>query len=182
MPMRFVVIAASIGCFLGGLSFPSSAQDEPLAPCNIAAYSIDKDPKGLNVRTGPGIKNKIVARLTRVDDGGYAILPEMEIVGSQGPWLRITRAVQGLDGKLLFSGFGWVHSSLVATTTRGYERGHVMLRRARNPSSSAVAKVPRETEVSLRGCKGSWALVEYKDKRGWLAPEDQCGTAATTCN
>lgn len=150
--------------------------------CNVAGYSIDKDRRGLNVRSGPSTKNKVIARLKRVNDGGYYILPEFDIVGSKGKWLKIARATQGLDGKVLFKGSGWVHSSRVATMTRGYDKGHVTLRVDNRKSSDVLTRVPRETEVGIRGCDGAWALVVYKGKRGWLAPSGQCGTAATTCN
>lgn len=150
--------------------------------CKINAYSIDKDPAGLNVRAGPGTNYKVIARLKRVNDGGYFILPEFQVLATQKRWLLIGNAQQGLDGKPLFEGRGWVHASRVATMTRGYESGHVNLRRERSMTSATIIRAPRETEVGLRGCHGGWALVEYKGKRGWLAPADQCGTSATTCN
>lgn len=158
----------------------SARQNDPT--CLVNAYSIDKDKNGLNVRSGPSKSGKIIKKLKPANDGGYMIYPEFEVIGAEGDWLRITNARQGLDGDVIFQDAGWVHRNLVATTTRGYDSGHVTMRKARSQSSAAIADVPRETEVKIRSCNGDWALVEYHGKTGWLAPDDMCGTAETTCN
>ena len=181
-PMRLSVSASVFTAFILLSGHPPGAFAQTNAKCSIAAFSIDKDPNGLNVRAGPGTKYKVLARLKRVSDAGYEIYPEMEVLESRGNWLRMTRAIEGLDAKVLFNGTGWVHNSLMATTTRGYDVGHVQLRASPNAGSAPVMTVPRETEVGLRGCKGDWVFVDYKGRRGWLGPSDHCGTAATTCN
>lgn len=150
--------------------------------CDTAGYSIDKDPKGLNVRSQPGIRGRVIARLKAYDDGGYIILPEFRIIGSQGEWLKITEVHQGLDGRLLMKGSGWVHSSLVATSVKGYTKGFVQLRTQASANAPEVTRVPRELEVRVRACQGKWLRASYKGKTGWLAPQDQCATAQTTCN
>lgn len=180
--MRLSLIAASMGFFLFGVSSEANAKNAPSVDCNIAGYSIDKDPNGLNVRSGPGTKTRILARLKRFTASGIEVYPEMDIRESRGSWLRITRATEGMDGADLFMGTGWVHSSLMATSTSGYDKGFALMRSNRTTASAVIGKIPSETEVGLRGCNGKWALVEYRGKRGWLAPGDQCGTAATNCN
>lgn len=180
--MRLLIVSTAVSCLVLGFSLAANAQKAPSVECNIAGYSIDKDPNGLNVRSGPGTKSKILARLKRFTSSGMEVYPEMDIRGSRGSWLRITRATEGMDGTDLFMGTGWVHSSLMATSTSGYDRGYALMRSDRSPSSAVIGKIPSETEVGLRGCHGKWALVEYQGKRGWLAPGDQCGTAATNCN
>jgi len=180
--MRFLTAATTMSLlFLGALP-EANAKKAPSVACNIAGYSIDKDPNGLNVRSGPGTRHSILARLKRFTASGMEVYPEMDIRESRGSWLRITRATEGMDGTDLFMGNGWVHASLMATSTSGYDKGHAVLRHGPSPSSRIIGKVPSETEVGLRGCNGKWALVEHQGKRGWLAPGDQCGTAATNCN
>ena len=175
---RFLVSTILFAAFLCA----SSAFAGDRTECKTHGYSIDTDPNGLNVRAGPGPKHKIIARLKRVKDAGHDIWPEFEITGSEGSWLRISNAVQGLSGDTIFHGNGWVHSSRVATVSKGYDSGFVTLRSEQGTSSNAVIKVPRETEIGIRGCDGGWVFGEYKNKLGWLAPQDQCGTPATTCN
>ncbi len=34
----------------------------------------------------------------------------------------------------------------------------------------------------LLGCQGDWSRVEYQGVKGWLAKEDQCGAALTSCS
>ena len=151
--------------------------------CDIQGYSIDKDPRGLNVRSGPGKGYHVIARLKRVRDGAsHYILPEMEIVQSKGKWLRISHARVGIDGRTLFRGSGWVHANMVATSTHGNFQGRVRVRKTRSTSSRTIAKVRADTEVGIRGCKGKWAKVSYRGRSGWLAPGNHCGTAQTSCN
>lgn len=150
--------------------------------CRLQGYSIDKDRRGLNVRSGPGKNFGVIARLKRVRDGSSYILPEMEITGSKGPWLHIGYAREGLDGRTLFRGSGWVHSNMVAVTTRGSYPERVILRKSKRSRSRIIARLATETEVRMRSCKGNWAQVAYRGRLGWLAPGDHCGTAVTTCN
>ncbi len=180
--MRLSITSATMCLVLFGVLPPANAEKAKSVACNIAGYSIDKDPNGLNVRSGPGTGNRILARLKRFTASGMEVYPEMDVRESRGSWLRITRATEGMDGADLFMGSGWVHSSLMATSTSGYDKGYAVLRHGPSTSSAATGRIPSETEVGLRACSGKWALVEYKGKRGWLAPGDQCGTAATNCN
>lgn len=150
--------------------------------CNIRGYSIDRDPSGLNVRSGPGKRFGITARLRGRKEVGNYIHPEIEITGVQGNWLRIRHARLGIDGRTLFKGVGWVNANLVATSTRAPYSEHTRLRRNRAQSSRTVALLPADIEVRLRGCRGRWAQVAYQGRRGWLAPGHHCGTAQTSCN
>lgn len=41
--------------------------------------------------------------------------------------------------------------------------------------------------LTLLGCEGNWALVQYQNDegsiiKGWLSPKDQCANPFTTCN
>ena len=51
-------------------------------PCQIRAYVIDKDPQGLNVRSGASTRSVTIGRLP--------INTEVEVFASQGNWMLIS--------------------------------------------------------------------------------------------
>ncbi len=56
------------------------------------------------------------------------------------------------------------------------------LRRTHTKWNGSITRLPADVEVGLRGRKGDRAEVAYGDNRGWLPPDNHCGTAAATCN
>jgi len=143
--------------------------------CQISAYVVDKDPKGLNVRSGPGNSYKIIGNLP-TNTAGVIV----DLKASQGHWVQLTKAES--PEKVEFQGTGWVYSQLLGTSTRGYGSGGVSVYTSANPQSSAVGRIPAATSVKLLGCDRSWAFVEYEKIRGWIAPDDQCSNPLTTCS
>ena len=74
-----------------------------VVPCDIAAYVVDKDPAGLNVRSGPGSTFNVVGNLpNRKVDGGIGV----HITGSSGDWFRIDEAFEegGEEERVFFKG------------------------------------------------------------------------------
>jgi len=147
------------------------------ARCDIAAFSVDKDPKGLNVRAGPGRKFKVVGRVAKTRTGAL-----VNVTGAKNGWVRLSKAEDPdhAPAKILFKGVGWVYGRLIGTQTRGYSTG-VILRATPGARAKAIVKVPGEEFVRLADCKGRWAKVIWRGKSGWLAPKDQCGLSFTTC-
>jgi len=145
--------------------------------CEVYGYVIDKDPKGLNVRSAPNGKASIVGKLNKGESG-----IEVTVIGSSNKWLQIKDAQSpDNDAKELYEGMGWVYAAMIGTSTRGYDTGKVKLYKSPDKKGGTVGTIPKETEVKLTGCRDSWAKVGYKGKQGWLARDDQCGASMTTC-
>lgn len=152
------------------LSLSSSAVAADVS-CSINAYVFDKDPNGLNVRSGAGLSFGILGQIAP-DENGVIV----DVVSSNGNWMKIENA-ERIEGDSPFSGSGWVFSSLLATTTRMKTK----LYSRPDGKSRALTSVPGETEVRLVACNGGWAKVKYGSRQGWLKPDAQCGNPATTC-
>lgn len=150
---------------------PTNAQQT----CEISAYVIDKDSKGLNVRSGPGSSYKIMGNLP-TNTAGVIV----ELTAFLGDWVQLTKAQS--PEKVEFQGTGWVYAQLLGTSTRGYGSGGVSVYASANPQSDTVGRIPAATSVKLLGCARSWAFVEYEKIKGWIAPDDQCSNPLTTCS
>jgi SH3-like domain-containing protein len=151
-----------------------------LTPCRVEAYVVDPDPKGLNVRYGPGkefgVKTRLLAKNGTI----------VSIKGAKGSWLMIDEAfeVDAVDESKGLQGKGWVYASMLALTTRYVgpdKKPAVRLFKEPNQSSALIARLPKETQVKLVGCRGDWVQVQYKNFTGWLDAESQCGNPVTTC-
>ena len=148
-------------------------------PCDVQAYVIDKDPKGLNVRSEPNAKSKIL--------GALPPLTDITIVGVQGGWLRIGSAesenantgemAQGLPQS------GWISRRLVGTDTRNYgEVSEYFLHEAPDKKSKVITD-PRAATLPIVDCDGEWVKVEAKEgKAGWLERQGQCANWRTNCS
>lgn len=81
---------------------------------------------------------------------------------------------------------GWINNTNVAIYTKNYEVTVNLYKKA-STASSVVSVVPVgiEPEYRVVGCKGGWLEVSYTNNEqtvsGWLAPQDQCGSAYVTC-
>jgi SH3-like domain-containing protein len=168
------VCAASVR----GTSPAPSTQKLTVAPagCNVEAYVVDSDPKGLNVRDAPGAQGRVVAVIPRDEDGTIVRLS----ASSANGWVQIDRA-ETVGGTVVFDKKGWVSGNMLGTSTRGYGTKGVKLYAAAR-KGSAVGTAPPEGEVKVAGCAGDWIKVKYKNLTGWLQPEDQCPNPVTLCN
>ena len=143
--------------------------------CQINAFVIDKDPKGLNVRSGPGSRYDIIGKLPTTT---VAVI--VDITAAQGDWVRLSKA-QSVE-KIEFQGTGWVYAQLLGTSTRGYGSKGVSVYASADTQSSVIGRIPDQRGVKLLGCDQSWALVEYEGLKGWIAREAQCPNPLTTCS
>ncbi|HEY9694859.1 MAG TPA: SH3 domain-containing protein [Oculatellaceae cyanobacterium] len=135
--------------------------------CNIYAYVVDEDPQGLNVRSSPNSNSQILGKIPTQET--------VNAIASSGNWVKITNASGGYQGD------GWVYSSLLGIATRGYDTNKVNIYANASNNSQKLGTIPTNTSIKMLGCNGEWAQVEYQGLRGWLAREDQCGAALTTC-
>jgi SH3-like domain-containing protein len=150
----------------------------PVVPCDLDAYVVEEDEKGLNVRSGPGKDHKVIAVLTGDEDDEQTV----HITGISSGWMRISTA-QSLEGKSLFKGTGWVFASKLGTSVRPDGKGGYEARLYQEPNvkSAVVGKVAAEDGTVIVGCKGAWVQVKSEKIVGWLSPEGQCPNPVTTC-
>jgi hypothetical protein len=141
---------------------------------NFSGWSIDPDPKGLNVRAGPSIKAKILGTLPSYAFYGNEryVGPEFDIIGSKNGWLRIKN---GRDYAALsyefkprktYSGVGWIHGSRVRFAVQsglGYQRPDKTSPQLLNISNDWLTDMGAITKVLA--CQGKWVLLDYKIER-----------------
>ncbi len=142
--------------------------------CQISAYVIDKDPKGVNVRSSPSNDAKIIGNLPT---NTLAVI--VTITASQGEWVQLSKA-QGAE-KIEFQGNGWVYAPLLGTSTRGYATKNVSVYPNANTQSAAIGRIPSQRGTKLLSCDRDWASVEYEGLKGWIEPQSQCANSLTTC-
>ena len=148
-----------------------------MSRCDVDAYVIDPDPKGMNVRSGPGNTFKIIGNLPKQDVEAISV----HITGSKGDWVRIDLAVEegGEQERTFFKGEGWLYGPLLAVD--GIGNGTKLYQRAAL-KSRVVGKMPGGSEGAIvRGCQGKWMYVEYNKLRAWAAPNTLCTNPLTTC-
>jgi SH3-like domain-containing protein len=150
--------------------------------CDVAAYVVDPDPNGLNVRSGPGKAFSVVATIPHRES---AI--EVLVTGATGQWVRIKNAVTQEEDESVFKGEGWVFGPMLATQTKNYgglDPNALNVKVFKEPTnrSAVVTRLANEIEVKLVGCKGDWAQIQHKKFTGWLAPDSQCASTLTTCS
>ena len=175
----------------GGSALPHDVDvdNADISACEIDAFSVDPDPKGLNVRSGPGTGNPVIARLPpRVEVQGSTFGVAVSITGSKNGWFRIDRAetdIPDRDVEVVFEGEGWVSGRFLGLwVEEQYLRG--------GPSDDAaiVADLYASDDSNayfdldrLHACHGSWVEVEgtYDGKhlRGWS--NWPCPSQVTTC-
>ncbi|MER3494812.1 MAG: ligand-binding protein SH3 [Mastigocladus sp. ERB_26_2] len=144
------------------------AQSPQQQKCDIFAYVVSKDPQGLNVRSGASPTHKILGKI--------ATHETVKIIAASGKWVQVTDVTGD------FKGTGWVYLPILGISSRGYGTNGVNLYSNADQQSQKVVRIPPSTSVKLLGCQGEWAQVEYQGIKGWLASEDQCGAALTSCS
>ena len=157
-------------------TYLSQANSTKLRQCQFSAFVIDKDPNGLNVRSGPASNNRVIVKLPT------DVPVNVDISACQGDWLQISKA-ETYDN-ILFQGKGWVYASLLGISPVIYDSsGFVPLYSNPSTQSTKIAKVPSQRgRLKILTGSGKWIFVEYKGLKGWLAPSNQCPIAETTCN
>ena len=160
---------------------PPQATATAVTPCDAEAVVNDPDPKGMNVRSGPGATFKVIGNLPNADVNGIGV----HITGSQGEWVRIDRAdEQGgePEDRTFFKGLGWVYGPLLSVDGVGGIEGGTKLYQEPSVKSRVVIRMPADEGATVRGCRGKWLYLEHKNKRGWAAPGTTCSNALTTCS
>lgn len=150
----------------------------PGARCDLNAYVVDADPKGLNVRDAPGLNGKVIAVIPADSDGTVVHL----VASDPGGWVRIDRA-ETVEGRVVFENKrGWVSGNMLGISTRGYGTKGVRLYPTAAAKGKSVGMIPAEAEVRVAGCDGDRMKVRYKSLTGWLDREAQCPSPVTNCS
>lgn len=147
---------------------PSFATDG-ISECRVRVFTSDPDPKGTNVRSGPGSKFSALAVITDNDS-------EIEVVGANGQWLRV-KEVKGVDGTVYFSGDGWMYAPLTGVRPR---RKTGLLANPVKPGQ-VIGNLEADEQLRVQSCKGQWIQVQKNNLKGWMEPGSYCGNPVTTC-
>ena len=182
---------------------------EGTEPCDLGAWSIDKDPIGLNVRAEPSVKARVLGTLPppyrlklggaeNTPEGGW--LTEFRIIGFRDGWFLIEGAKPPgkdyedekrypRDAPKPYAGRGWVASNKVgANYANGFTRAGGLFQA---PFVDA-RWMPAQRELGgpidgdggpkrLLACSGYWGLVESHDGvRGWWRA--LCSNQVTNCS
>ena len=186
-----------------------AALPEGTEPCDLGAWSEDKDPAGLNVRAEPSVKARVLGKLPppyRLKMGGSENTPEggwlteFRIIGFKDGWFLIESATP--PGKAYeddkryprnapkpYAGRGWVAASKVgANYANGGTRMGGLFQAPHIDAKWMPARRkldgPLDTDDGPKrifACSGEWALVESHDGvRGWW--RSLCSNQVTTCS
>ena len=178
-------------------------------PCDLGAWSEDRDPNGLNVRAEPSAKARILGTLPppyrlkmggseNTPDGGW--LTEFRIIGFKDGWFLIEGATPpGLnyeDEKSYprnapkpYPGRGWVAASKVGANyaNGGTRMGGLFQAPFTDAKWSPARRKPGDPLDTDGGpkrifaCSGYWGLVESEDGvRGWW--RGLCSNQVTNCS
>lgn len=189
--MRFVglllalILSGGLAGFAPSVAAPADSQagggGGAVTRCDVRAYVIDRDPKGMNVRSGPGSEHKVIGNLPNQSVNGIGV----HITGSQGDWVRIDLAVEegGEEERTFFEGEGWLYGPLLGVDGVGGIEGGTKLYREPTERSRVLGRLVAGGEgATVRGCRGKWMYVEHRKARGWAAPGTLCSNSLTTCS
>lgn len=197
MSIGLLGVIAALGSSLGGAPPPRVAGAVSAGSCAIEGWSIDRDPRGLQVRQGPSAKSAVVGRLPPFvvsDDGDYG--PAFQIIAAEAGWLHIREAKDAwrpsdLPRRPIYAGEGWVHGSMVRVSVQSAS-GHAA------PAADSELLVDtggdwlseRGVVTGITDCAGDWAKVRYhlpaqpaRGQRSGAAWFNAiCGDQRTTCD
>lgn len=169
--------------------------------CWLSAYSVDKDPKGLNVRSEASGKSEIIGQLPppmKDPDVGETLAKEFTIIGYKSGWFLIdtnidrdepTAPAQAKPGrKRWFDGRGWISARMAGARTAHSGLGEHKLFAAPHPTAHYTVgrqkdgtPMTGDSDVArIHACSFDWALVDSEGgQRGWR--RRLCSNQLTTC-
>lgn len=118
--------------------------------CHVWAYTIDKDPNGVNIRSAPSPTSRIIGKIPYNPEHMHW---KVKIKESKGGWVRI-EGYNSPDSKTIKTD-GWVFSELLGTSLSGSE---IKLYSAPTPNASSqrLPPIAEIVDVTVLGCKGEW--------------------------
>jgi hypothetical protein len=175
-------------------------------PCSLGAWSIDTDPKGLNVRAAPDSKAQVLGIVppprkmpkSREAFGPEPVRSEFKIVGAKDGWFLIDKIeapgvpydeVYPRNLPQPFKGRGWVNGRMVgaALANGGLPEGRLYASPHVDSASQEIMdkhgnRIGADTPPRrLLACSGWWGLVEMDGgQRGWW--RSLCSNQVTNCS
>ncbi|KAF0121891.1 MAG: hypothetical protein FD152_3719 [Xanthobacteraceae bacterium] len=172
-------------------------------PCDIAGWSADPDPAGMNVRAAPNASARIVGKIPppwkapdRSGDTGETYRSEFRIAGYRDGWFLIRgisapgvaygeRYPRNLPQP--YRGQGWISARLVGAALANGNLPPGRLYLAPSPHAATRPALRQGEPVStgdivqrLHACSGPWGLVEIEGTRGWWT--GICANQVTNCS
>ncbi len=172
-------------------------------PCDIAGWSADSDPAGMNVRAAPNATARIVGRIPppwkapdSSGDTSDTYRAEFRIVGFRDGWflIRDITAPGVAYGERYprsrpqpYRGQGWVSARLVGAALANGGLVPGQLHQAPSEHAATRAAMRQGEPVStgdiverLHACSGNWGLVEIEGVRSWW--NGICSNQVTNCS
>jgi hypothetical protein len=169
-------------------------------PCSLGAWSVDADPRGLNVRAQPsagalsggGATPRTLAPSAREAFGPEPVRAEFRVIGHKDGWFLIENiqapgAPYGIayprNLPQPFKGRGWVGGRLIggALANGGLPSGRLYVSPHADAAFLTAGDGAGDPIRRIHACSGWWALVETNEgRRGWWRA--LCSNQATTCS
>jgi SH3-like domain-containing protein len=182
---------------------PSAALAQAERKCELNAYTIDEDPKGINVRGGPSNQAKVVHVIKKGDT-------MVSIVAESNGWFRINEYSR-FDGSKDVKLSGWLHGSRLGASLMIMQAGKAEERLLEEPSERSKTllllkwdggeknelsaelpggrrevidynKIKGAADAKLLACANGYVKVRVHKYEGWLKTDRLCGSPVTTCN
>ena len=153
---------------------PALAQQNEAA---LQVYVFDPTGTPTNVRATPG-----GAVTGTLPVGGEYLVT---LAGCKKNWCRAS-AIETIEGEpvaLAKGGGRWLHSSVLAFSTRNYGEQKLTLRAQPDEKAASVFSFTNERALRPLDVRAGWVQAETLDKkhRGWLQTEWVCGNPMTNC-
>jgi len=174
-------------------------------PCNLYAWSTDTDPKGLNVRAGPSMDEKLLGispaprkptGKAKAEHGDGPFRSDFTIIGYKDGWFLVKDirapgvSYNASYPKSLpqpYKGRGWVSASLVGASQGEADARDGLLSDAPHGDARYSAATDEDNkpygygaQPRILACSGSWTFIQTKSgDRGWT--REMCGNYLQGC-
>ncbi len=182
LPLSTFLLAVMAQAALG--EEPAIADPPDMAVCNTNGWATDRDPKGLNVRSGPSAKAPVIAHFKYRAEAANGSNVQFDIKGYKDGWLLIENGAYGDYGdpepkEPVYSGKGWISASMVAGQLFG-GANRLFSAPSKDAPSKKFAKTPDAVTVKKAlECRRDWIKVETDEGAGWVG--GLCNNQVTTC-
>lgn len=142
--------------------------------CSGRAYVSDIDPKGLNLRAGPGIQYPIVGNVpakSQPQGPAVPVGPTFEVLGFQSGWFHVKSSgvydLGGTKSYAMFKGLGWVSQKKVSFAEEEMV-GDMDIGYSRPDKKSTIVydfnkMKPDDVRISsMIDCRGNWRQVDVE--------------------
>jgi hypothetical protein len=178
--MRLAIVCLTVAAVFAAAPGAVGKGPIPLKPsveCDVKLNVVDRDPKGLNVRTTPQILPNNIRTVIPLSDW-----TRVHVVGEAGDWYLI-------DGYEVFPDSGedrdeqlpgghrdWVHKSKLGGVR---SVAGAMMYAEPNARGKYLIRFKPDEELVVLGCSGAFLKVRAQGTVGWT--REVCTNERTTC-